>query len=165
MGSERLCISAFKDAADKETLPGYIVKMLNTKTSDALFGDDKGKQIYIRDFLLVLGLVWNNDLKCLVHNCGIGKKFDASDTEHMLCMFYTLHQQTLPSRNHNTGLPKLDKAKYYPIRYTKGKQPASGLDVLSHIMDDEEALGAFGNLIGRVSMNKDLFKVDVEENN
>ena len=165
VGSERLCISAFKDAADKETLPGYIVKMLNTKTSDALFGDDKGKQIYIRDFLLVLGLVWNNDLKCLVHNCGIGKKFDASDTEHMLCMFYTLHQQTLPSRNHNTGLPKLDKAKYYPIRYTKGKQPASGLDVLSHIMDDEEALGAFGNLIGRVSMNKDLFKVDVEENN
>ena len=165
VGSDRLCISAYKNAADKETLPGYIVTMMNTMAVDALFGDDEGKQNYMRDFLMVLGLVWNNDLQCLVHNCGIGKKFDASDTEHMLCMFYTLHQHTLPSRNHNSGLPKLDKSKYYPIRYTKGMQPASGLAVLSHIMDDEEALRAFGNLIGRVFINKDLFKVDVEENN
>ena len=67
-----------------------------------------------KDDILVLGLQWLETFDCLVHKYGIGKKFDACDAEHMLCMIYSMHQYTLPSRNLRWSV-KLDSEKYFPI--------------------------------------------------
>jgi len=80
---------------------------------------ERTKLAQCEDELLVLGLRWSVELSCLVHIHGIGKKFDSSDAEHMLCMMYCMHQYTLPSRN----VPKsnrIDSEKYIPIRNTGG---------------------------------------------
>jgi hypothetical protein len=56
-----------------------------------------------------------------VHVDGIGKKIDASDAEHMLCMIYCMHQYTLPTRNVATKKSiRIDSEKYLPVRNSGG---------------------------------------------
>ena len=158
VAAQCLC-QAFHSTPDE--LPGKIVQVMNDNAKKAFDGGDKVIRNIMNDRVTVLGLVWNSVGQCLVHSSGIGKKLDASDTEHMLCMFYTLHQNTLPSRNQNSGYPRLDRGKYYPIRYTKGTCLASELPVLKHIMDDKHALEAFERLAGLILIDNDLFSVDI----
>ena len=64
--------------------------------------------------LLVLCLKWCDVKDCLVHSLGIGKELDASDMEHLLCAFSSLHQKTLPSRN-IVSSTKIDDDKFFPL--------------------------------------------------
>ena len=124
----RCFIEAFKKAhpnhakkmTEKEILeliPSWIVSWYNDEVQTRL---KTGKENIIQrtqDELLVLGLRWSEKYQCLVHTQGIQKKFDSSDAEHMLCMFYCLVVNTLPSRNigKSTKPPRIDSEKYHPI--------------------------------------------------
>ena len=48
------------------------------------------------------------------HKSGIGKRLDACDTEHMLCMVHIMYQNTLPHKN-IAMKNHLDSSKYVPI--------------------------------------------------
>ncbi len=52
-----------------------------------------------------------------VHQLWVQKIFDASDAEHMSCMFYTMYQKTGPNRNVAIKKMHIDGDKYYPFLY------------------------------------------------
>ena len=68
----------------KANVPQWIVEEMNERAKLALGGNDEKKKHQIELELQVLGLTWNDTEECLYNIHGIGKKFDASDAEHML---------------------------------------------------------------------------------
>ncbi len=68
-----------------------------------------------------------------VHQLWIGKKLDASDVEHMLWMFYTIHQKTGPNRNVAIKKMHIDGDKHYPFLYHDF--PVADLSFMKCIVD------------------------------
>ena len=109
-----------KIKSDKEILeqiPSWIVTWYNREVKTKIETGTENIKQQTEDELLVLQLCWSIEYECLVNTQGINKKFDSSDAEHMLCMFYCLVVNTLPSRNMGKTMtpPKLDSEKYHPI--------------------------------------------------
>ena len=115
-------------------LPGKIVAHFNFRAKNALIGKSENvTKAQIEDELLVLGLEWSDQLGCLIHRVGIGKRFDACDGEHLLCQVCTMLQNTLPQRN--LGLEgHIDKPKYFPIRVSSEKL-AKDLPLMQPLVD------------------------------
>jgi len=117
--------------------------------------------------LLVLGLTWSEELDCLVHTVGIGKKFDACDSEHMLCMVYKMLQNTLPHRNVCEG-SQMDGVKFFPIRCTFGDCLARELPIMAAIKSTyNERIKAYKKLLLDTEyehrMLSDVFRIDVSK--
>jgi hypothetical protein len=111
---------AKNNMSDKEILtniPSWIVTWYNQDVQERIETGNENIKQQTKDELLVLQLSWSIEHGCLVHTQGIKKKFDSSDAEHMLCMFYCLVVNTLPSRNMCKTMkpPKIDSEKYFPI--------------------------------------------------
>lgn len=117
-----------------EQVPQKIVEYFNKRARMALQTKDTADATkeQMEAELVVLGLTWSEELDCLVHSVGIGKKFDACDAEHMLCMVYKLLQNTLPHRNVCEG-SQMDGAKFFPIRCTFGDNLARDLPIMDAI--------------------------------
>ena len=104
-----------------KAIPNWIVQCYNTWVSEVYNIAEAKSMKDCNDELFVLRLRWSKELLCLVHVDGIGKKIDASDAEHMLCMIYCMHQYTLPNRN--VAIKKssrIDSEKYLPVRNSGG---------------------------------------------
>ena len=118
------------------------------------------------DELLVLGLRWSDELSCLVHTSGIGKKFDSSDAEHMLCMMYCMHQYTLPNRN-VTSSNRIDSEKYLPIRNTGGLLAKDMFIMREMNIASKNAMMAYQRLLMDESycncILSDIFRIDFSE--
>ena len=90
--------------------------------------------------------------------------FYACDAEHMLCMIYSMHQCTLPSRNLG-WLVKMDSDRYFPIRYTVGTCLAKDLPFTSRFKERYyEKLEAYQRLLKDESYPNhqldDIFRID-----
>ena len=114
--------------------PGWLVEQFNARAQAVLdpnsFEDDillsevkiPTKQQLLSE-LSVLGLRWHPKLECLVHSNGIGKKFDASDTEHCDCALKHARSMALPSNNNQNehSTTAIDGEKFVPVVYTVGE--------------------------------------------
>ena len=97
-------------------VPQAIVDHFNTRARSALSTtginncDGCLTKVQLESELTLLGLTWSTELDSLRHESGIGKRFDASDAEHALCMVHVMY-------HHTWKKPKyMDSAKYFPIR-------------------------------------------------
>jgi hypothetical protein len=147
-----------------ELIPGWLVHWYNNDVQARLSSRNDLAMRQTNDELLVLGLEWSKQLDCLVHKIGIGRKLDPSDMEHCLCMLYTLHQHTLPSRNVGKE-SRIDGPKYLPIRHTVGECLARDLPFMSHVKEGyDEKMIAYQRLVkddSYVHHNlPDLFRID-----
>ena len=152
-----------------EQIPQKIVDHFNHRVRTALSGDfnEVSKQ-QIQDELLVLCLTWSDELDCLVHTMGIGKRFDACDTEHMLCFFYTMLQNTFPHRNTSMNC-QIDKDKYFPIRVAEIPL-ARERPIMKHFTDlYPEQILAYKRLLADKAYHHrtlhDIFRIDLERDN
>ena len=113
--------------------------------------------------MVVMGLVWSDHLECLVHKSGIGKRLDACDTGHMLCMVHIMYQNTLPNKN-IAMKNHLDSSKYFPIM-ASGSTSAV-MRCYSNSL--QERLSAYGELLLDQCYDHcrldDLFRVDTYYN-
>ena len=118
-------------------LPGWLVEQFNARAGKVLglvidkdedsennvlsdMLDTPTKEQLLRE-LSVLGLRWHPALKCLVHVNGIGKRFDASDTEHLTCALQHARAMALPSQNQSEdGKTEIDGDKYLPVFHSVG---------------------------------------------
>ncbi len=69
----------------------------------------------------------------VLHQLWIRRKFDTSDIEHMLCMFYTIHWKTGPDTNVVMKEMYIDGDKYYPVLHVDC--PATELPFMKCIVD------------------------------
>ena len=161
-------ISSAISKLDKcKEIPNWIVQCYNTWANKALNHADPEVNNQCKDEMLVLRLKWSNELSCLVHVDGIGKKFDASDAEHMLCMVYCMHQYTLPTRNTSTTqIPsRIDSDKYLPVRNSGGLL-AKDMSFMHCIHDAfAETMAAYNRLLMDESYPHrkldDIFRIDL----
>ena len=85
----------------------------------------------MEDELIVMGLAWSEKLCCLVHRSGIGKRMDACDTEHMLCMVYVMYQNTFPNKN-VSKISQMDNPKYFPIKTASADRLPKNSQIMKH---------------------------------
>lgn len=152
-----------------EQVPQKIVEHINRRAKMALQEKDivDVTREQMETELLVLGLTWSEELDCLVHTVGIGKKFDACDSEHMLCMVYKMLQNTLPHRNVCEG-SQMDGVKFFPIRCTFGDCLARELPIMAAIKSTyNERIKAYKKLLLDTEyehrMLSDVFRIDVSK--
>jgi hypothetical protein len=110
-------------------LPAMIVEFMNERARVK----KRSRDSMIEKELLVMGLAFNDDLNCLVHRRGIGKKFDASDAERLLRMMHMLHQHTLPAANVSRR-SRLGNEMFYPLRLDGVM--VSALPFMQNLMED-----------------------------
>lgn len=139
-----------------------IIKSFNHRYRVA---QETGLSDHLKKELLVLGLDWCAQKKCLVHNFGIRKPFDVLDAEHMLCMVYTMYQRTLPSRNDGLNSEN-DCPKCFPIYYQAS--PAKDLNVMKSFKASyNKRINAYRELLLDDSYEhrslSDIFRIDVFE--
>jgi hypothetical protein len=105
-----------KGKVELNNVPQAIVDHFNARARGALSKTGINKcdggvtKIQLESELTLLGLTWSTELDCLRHKSGIGKRFDASDAEHALCMVQKMYHNTWKKPVH------MDGAKYFPIR-------------------------------------------------
>ena len=146
------------------SMPARIVVHLNEWARKALREGDDAERTRMQKVLRVLDLEWSDDAECLVHALGIGKRFDVSDAEHTLCLIFTLHQATLPSRTISKGY-EVDSAKVFPIRVNVGEVAAGELPCMAKFLDGWEGrLTAYQDLLKDVDFDHqslpDIFRID-----
>lgn len=153
---------------EKTGFPAMLVCWLNKEARKGLESKDEQERENMRHWLLVNGLEMHQKLGCLVHTCGIKKRLDENDTEHLGCLLDTLIQFTLPSRNNNKtdNTPRLDKAKYFPIRFTSRPQKtlARELEIMIPLGSDHDlAMKAYKELalLNAFKLDGGLLQVDV----
>ena len=115
-----------------------IVEHFNSQGKRWADGDLPAQEsVQFERMVCVLGLEWSRDLACLIHSGGIGKRYDASDAEHGLCVIYTLFQATLPARTVSSTYA-LDRDKYFPVRVNSGKVAAKDLPVMRSFIEQSK---------------------------
>ena len=140
-------------------LPAMLVEFMNKRARDKMDSQDS----MIEEELLVTGLALNDDLNCLVHRRGIGKKFDASDAERLLRMMHTLHQNTLPAANVSRS-SRLGNEMFYPLRLDGVM--VSALPFMQNLVEDYEiTLPAYKKLLKEpkyeYSNLHELYRIDL----
>lgn len=149
-------------AADMQRL---IVEHLNAWADKELrSGDDEERVRRMKKVLFVLGLEWSEGRSRLVHSLGIGKDFDASDSEHILCLINTLHQATTPARTISVSYD-VDTAKIFPIRVNVGDLAASKLPFMTPFVEEgARRVHAYRQLLGDPDFTHgvldDAFRID-----
>ena len=158
-----------EDFGSHEELPMYIVQRINERAENIM--NDRPNNTTKEQFeheLVVLGLKWDENLSCLVHRRGIGKKLDPSDTEHLLCLFYRLLQNTFPNYNTNsTDKIRLHNPKHWPIRVDGCI--VSDLPLMKPFKDDlNDVLFSYRVLLNDVDYIHntlyEVFRIDIIEN-
>lgn len=150
----------------KRKIPFWLVWEFNRRVKLILEGSDKKKKETLSAELKVCALRWCKKEECLYHVLGIGKRFDACDAEHLLCLLYSCHQYTLPSRNVGKS-NYLDGEKYFPIRFTAaGKGLVNDLPVMKILnkMYFETVEAAYHQLLKNDEYDlqclADIFRID-----
>ena len=156
------------EGIDENNFPAKLVHWLNEEVKKGLESKEEEDREKMSRWLLVNGLEMHEQLGCLVHNCGIKKKLDESDTEHLSCLLDTLIQFTYPGRNNNkSNKPaRLDRDKYFPVKFTSGplKIPARDLEILRPLkIGHESAMEAYEWLALRnaYKLDGELLTIDV----
>ena len=146
-------------------IPGMIVDHINTRAKIALEGKSRSvTKGQMEDELIVLGLAWSKKLCCLVHRSGIGKRMDACDTEHMLCMVYVMYQNTFPNKKNSKS--HMDSPKYFPTKTASADRIAKkSPSTKNHIMSFKEKYLSYVKLLldeSYVHCNlDDIYRIDI----
>lgn len=146
-----------------------IVQMLNDRYRAIHKNGSSSKKtiVHLKRELLVLGLDWCPQRKCVVHVIGVKKEFDVLDAEHMLCMAYTMYQRTLPSRN-DAMKSEIDCPKCFPIHYCSGSTLSQELGVMESLRASySNRIQAYEDLLSDNSYEyrrlSDIFRIDIIE--
>lgn len=134
VGTKSSPVKMNKGLSLKRKIPFWIVWEFNRRVKLIMGGSNKKKKETLSAELKVCALEWCKKEECLYHVLGIGKRFDACDAEHLLCLLYSCHQYTLPSRNIGKS-NYLDGEKYFPIRFTAGSRLVNDLPVMKILND------------------------------
>jgi hypothetical protein len=163
-----LLLAAKTDKFDKTSdIPTWIVKKMEERyrppPPDRTVGHDRLRQLQLE--LDLIGLRWSKQFDCLVHQIGIGKKFDSSDAEHAMCMFYTMHQYTLPSRNTSVSPSRIDCTKYFPLKQSLPTKDMPLIDVMANMsLSRATRLKAYKSLLKDTKYDYrclgDIFRID-----
>ena len=134
-------------------------------------GDHKKKEeekiAQLNNKLKVCFLEWDKKEKCLYHTLGIRRRFDACDTEHLLCLLSTCHQFTLPSRNVGSK-NALDCEKHHPVRFDSKKRVARDLPFMEMMLEmynevETAMIGLLGDESYEFCRLADIFRIGSNE--
>ena len=103
----------------------------------------------------------------LVRQFWIQKSFNASDVEHMLCMFYTMHQKTGPNRNVAIREMHIDEGNYFPVLCCEC--PTVDLPFMKFIVNKLQSVTtAYSSLIHDINYGHtnlcELFQIEFNKN-
>ncbi len=119
-----------ENLADRKKIPFWLVHEFNQRVKGIMDSQNEKRINQLKDELKVCFLDWNNVEECLYHTLGIRRRFNASDTEHLLCLLSTCHQFTLSARNCGSS-NDLDCEKHHPIRFDSKERLARDLPFMT----------------------------------
>ena len=150
-----------------QKIPFWLVREFNQRVGGIMKSKNEKRIAQLKDELKVCFLEWDKKEGCLYHTLGIRRRFDACDTEHLLCLLSTCHQFTLPSRN--VGLKNaLDCEKHHPVRFDSEKRVARDLPFMEMMLEIyDEVERALIRLLEDESYEfwrlADIFRIDSDE--